>query len=150
MMTDDAHIRLDKTLVLKGLVSSRARAQTLIKEGKVSVNGHIITETDCNVRETDTILLLGEDIPWVSRGGLKLQHALTHWNIDPKGKIALDIGASTGGFTDVLLSSGAKKVYALDVGHGQLAEKLKNDPRVIKYGGCAYQGYFFVGFYGTY
>jgi 23S rRNA (cytidine1920-2'-O)/16S rRNA (cytidine1409-2'-O)-methyltransferase len=95
------------------------------------VNGKSITASDHNVRETDTILLLGEDIPWVSRGGCKLEHALVYWGIDAEGKVALDIGASTGGFTDVLLSRGVKKVYALDVGHGQLAEKLQNDPRVV-------------------
>jgi 23S rRNA (cytidine1920-2'-O)/16S rRNA (cytidine1409-2'-O)-methyltransferase len=131
MMEGDTNIRLDKVLVRNGLVSSRARAQILIKEGKVSVNGSIKTESDHNVHENDTVLLLSEDIPWVSRGGLKLEHALAHWGIDARGKVALDIGASTGGFTDVLLSRGAKKVYALDVGHGQLAEKLKNDPRVV-------------------
>lgn len=131
-MTDDDHrVRLDKALVLRGLVSSRTRAVLLIKEEKVSVNGSIVIEPDHNVREEDTILLVGEDIPWVSRGGLKLEHALFHWNINVEGKVALDIGASTGGFTDVLLSRGAKKVYALDVGHSQLAEKLKNDPRVV-------------------
>jgi 23S rRNA (cytidine1920-2'-O)/16S rRNA (cytidine1409-2'-O)-methyltransferase len=130
-MIADAHIRLDKALVLRGLVPSRARAQALITEGKVSVNGKSITASDHNVRETDTVLLLGEDIPWVSRGGCKLEHALVHWGIDTEGKVALDIGASTGGFTDVLLSRGAKKVYALDVGHEQLAEKLQNDPRVV-------------------
>jgi 23S rRNA (cytidine1920-2'-O)/16S rRNA (cytidine1409-2'-O)-methyltransferase len=131
IMTADMYVRLDKALVLRVLVPSRARAQALIKEGKVSVNEKIITEPDHNVRETDTLILLGEDIRWVSRGGLKLEHALAHWNINVEGKVALDIGASTGGFTDVLLSSGAKKVYALDVGHGQLAEKLVNDPRVV-------------------
>lgn len=130
-MTADIHVRLDKALVLRALVPSRARAQTLIKEGKVSLNGKIVTESDHNVRETDALLLLGEDIRWVSRGGLKLEHALAHWGMNVVGKVALDIGASTGGFTDVLLSSGAKKVYALDVGHAQLAEKLINDPRVV-------------------
>jgi 23S rRNA (cytidine1920-2'-O)/16S rRNA (cytidine1409-2'-O)-methyltransferase len=130
-MTPETDLRLDKALVLRGLAPSRARAQVLIKEEKVSVNGKISRESDRTIHETDMILLLGDDIPWVSRGGLKLAHALAHFNIDPQGKVALDIGASTGGFTDVLLSLGAKKVYALDVGHGQLAEKLQNDPRVI-------------------
>lgn len=130
-MSDDPRIRLDKTLVLQGLASSRARAQALIAEEKVSVNGMVVTDADRSMLQTDVVLLLGEDIPWVSRGGLKLDHALTSWNIDVRNKVVLDIGASTGGFTDVLLSRGAKKVYALDVGHGQLVEKLKNDPRVV-------------------
>jgi 23S rRNA (cytidine1920-2'-O)/16S rRNA (cytidine1409-2'-O)-methyltransferase len=122
--------RLDKALVLRGTVTSRARAQTLIAEGKVSVNGKVEVEPDRTVKADDTILLLEADFPWVSRGGLKLAHALDHWHIDPTGKVALDVGASTGGFTDVLLARGVKKVYALDVGHDQLAAKLKNDPRV--------------------
>ncbi len=75
--------------------------------------------------------LRGRDHPWVSRGGVKLAHALDHFGIDPAGAVALDIGASTGGFTDVLLSRGARRVYAVDVGHGQLAWKLRNDPRVV-------------------
>ncbi len=128
---DETALRLDKALVLQKLVPSRTRAVMLIKDGGVSVNGKIIIEPDHNIAETDIILLVTEDIPWVSRGGLKLDHALSHWNIDVVGKTVLDIGASTGGFTDVLLSRGAKKVYALDVGHGQLAEKLKKDPRVV-------------------
>lgn len=130
-MVPDGYLRLDKALVLRKLVSSRTRAQALITEGKVSVNGHMTVESDLAVRDIDTIILLGADIPWVSRGGLKLAHALTHWGIDVTGKIVLDIGASTGGFTDVLLSAGAEKVYALDVGHGQIVEKLKNNPRVV-------------------
>ncbi len=124
-------LRLDKALVLRGTVSSRARAQALIAEGKVSVNGKAVLEPDRAVTAKDIILLLEEDFPWVSRGGLKLLHALDHWRIDPRGKVALDIGASTGGFTDVLLAKGARKIYALDVGHGQLAKKFNNDPRVV-------------------
>lgn len=130
-MSPDGHMRLDKALVLRGFVPSRARAQALISEGKVSVNDTITIEADHVISPTDTIQLLGEDFPWVSRGGLKLAHALTHWGINVEGKVVLDIGASTGGFTDVLLSAGAAKVYALDVGHGQLVDKLKNDPRVV-------------------
>lgn len=130
MATEDS-LRLDKALVLGGYVPSRARAQKLITEGKVSVNGIIATESDRMVANGDAISLLGEDFPWVSRGGIKLEHALRHWHIDPKGMVVLDIGASTGGFTDVLLTHGAQRVYALDVGHNQLAEKLAKDPRVV-------------------
>lgn len=130
-MVQEHSSRLDKALVERAVVSSRARAQTLIAEGKVSVNGKVVMESDHLVTALDAIVLLEADFPWVSRGGLKLAHALDYWHIDPKGFVALDIGASTGGFTDVLLARGAAKVYALDVGHDQLAEKIKNDPRVV-------------------
>lgn len=123
--------RLDKELVSRGLVQSRARAQVLIKEEGVLVNDICVTESDALIKTEDHISLTKADIPWVSRAGLKLEHALEYWYIDPKGKTVLDIGASTGGFTDVLLSRGAAKVYALDVGQGQLVEKLRNDPRVV-------------------
>ncbi len=124
-------VRLDKALVLRKLVSSRTRATTLIKDRKITLNNSVVSSPDFLISPSDTVLMLGEDIPWVSRAGLKLAHALDYWHIDPKGKVVLDIGASTGGFTEVLLSHGAKKVYALDVGHGQLAEKLRGDPRVV-------------------
>lgn len=124
-------VRLDKALVLRNLVQSRARAVALIEAGAVAVNGVVIAFPDHLVASLDDVVLLGVDIPWVSRAALKLAHALDEWQIDPKGKVVLDVGASTGGFTEVLLSRGAKKVYALDVGHGQLAEKLANDPRVV-------------------
>lgn len=124
-------LRLDRALVERGYAASRTRAQALIAEGKVAINGALVEEGDARVGPRDKITLLGEDLKWVSRAGLKLEYALTHWRIDVKGKVALDIGASTGGFTDVLLESGAKKVYALDVGHSQLAEKLKKDRRVV-------------------
>lgn len=131
-MTRDADTsRLDKELVARGLVESRTRAQTLLAEGNVFVNGILVIKSGTLVKESDEISLIKADIPWASRAGLKLEQALDYWHIDPKGKIILDIGASTGGFTDVLLSCGAKKVYALDVGHGQLVEKLRNDPRVV-------------------
>jgi 23S rRNA (cytidine1920-2'-O)/16S rRNA (cytidine1409-2'-O)-methyltransferase len=123
-------VRLDSTLVLRGLVSSRARGAALIAGGHVAVGKAVVDDKSFLVSETDTVSLLKADLEWVSRAALKLTHALDHWHIDPGGKVALDIGASTGGFTEVLLSRGAKKVYALDVGHGQLAEKLVNDPRV--------------------
>lgn len=128
---DEDGIRLDKALVDRGLVPSRARAQSLIRSRGVKVNGKIVSEKDFVTDEEADIVLVIEDLRWVSRGGLKLAHALQFWHIDVKNKIALDIGASTGGFTDVLLNLGAKKVYALDVGRGQLAPKLLTDPRVI-------------------
>lgn len=124
-------MRLDKALVERGIVSSRTRAQTLLAGGGIAIAGVIETDGSRTVTARDKIELHGADIRWVSRAGLKLEHALTHWKIAVKGKVALDIGASTGGFTDVLLARGAKKVYALDVGHGQLAKKLVADPRVI-------------------
>lgn len=123
--------RLDKELVARGLVESRARAQMLITEGSVLVNGISVTKSGALVAAADRITLSNEDVSWVSRAGAKLERALDHWHIDPNGKTILDIGASTGGFTDVLLSRGAKKVYALDVGHGQLATKLRHDARVV-------------------
>lgn len=127
----DHLIRLDKALVARGLVSSRTRAQALITKGGVAMNGKMVTERDRLVVDSDEITLLFSDVEWVSRAGLKLEHALRYWNIDVEGKTVLDIGASTGGFTDVLLAGGAAKVYALDVGHEQLAEKLRADPRVV-------------------
>ena len=123
--------RLDKALVSRGLVLSRERAKTLIKKGSVMVKGVIITEPSFVVEAETELALTEEDIPWVSRSGVKLAHVLELWKIDPKGFACLDIGASTGGFTEVLLAGGAKKVYAVDVGHGQLHEKLRNDPRVV-------------------
>lgn len=124
-------IRLDIALVKRGLVSSRVRGAALIKEGNVTVNGVAIKDKSFLLKDVDVIMLLKKDIQWVSRGALKLEHALDHWKIDPKGKTIIDVGASTGGFTEVLLSRGAKKAYALDVGHGQLAPKLLESPRVI-------------------
>jgi len=123
--------RLDKLLVEKGLIQSRKRARDLILENGVSVSGQIINKPDVQIDIKTQIEIHKQDIPWVSRGGLKLEKAIKLWNIKPKGWVCLDVGASTGGFTDVLLTYEAKKVYSLDVGHGQLAEKLKNDPRVI-------------------
>lgn len=124
-------IRIDKLLVLKKLVQSRERACLLIQEGKVFVNGELTNKPSAKVNKDADVKIKGEDIPWVSRGGLKLEKALDVWKIDPKGWICLDVGASTGGFTDVLLSKGVKKVYAVDVGHNQLAEKLRNNPKVV-------------------
>lgn len=123
--------RLDRALVSRGLVSSRTRATALIKEGGVRVDGVVIKEPDFSVETTMELALKSQELAWVSRGALKLLHALDRFKIDPKGKIAIDVGASTGGFTEALLSRGAKRVYALDVGRGQLAKKLSEDPRVI-------------------
>ena len=123
--------RLDKALVLRKLVLSRERAKVLIKKGSVRVSGQIITLPSHEVSEGDLLELLEADIPWVSRSAIKLDHALTLWGIDPSGLVCLDIGASTGGFTEVLLSRGAARVYAVDVGHDQLHEKLRSDKRVI-------------------
>ena len=130
-MHGENEIRLDKALVSRKLVSSRARAQTLIKEGKVTVDGNVVTEPDFDIRDIHELKLLNSDIVWVSRAGLKLDHVFTRYEIDLKGKVVLDIGASAGGFTDVVLTRGAAKVYALDVGHGQLVAKIKNDKRVV-------------------
>ena len=123
--------RLDKTLVTRGLVASRERAKTLIKHGSVLISGTAVKEPSYEVGSDEEITLTEQDIPWVSRSGVKLAHALTLWGIDPKGFVCIDIGASTGGFSEVLLTHGAKKVYAIDVGHGQLHEKLRNDERIV-------------------
>ena len=126
-----AKARADKLLVERGLVETRAKAQALIMAGKVFSADRRIAKAGDLVAEDAPLEVKGQDHPWVSRGGLKLAHALAHFGLDPKGAIAIDVGASTGGFTDVLLAHGAAKVYAVDVGHGQLAWKLRNDPRVI-------------------
>ncbi|HYA43678.1 MAG TPA: TlyA family RNA methyltransferase [Syntrophobacteraceae bacterium] len=123
--------RLDKLLVDKGLAPTRERAQSLVLAAKVLVNGHIVTKAGQRVPEDSEIRIVGDAIPYVSRGGLKLEHAIRSFSIQVSGRTAMDVGASTGGFTDCLLSFGAHKVYAVDVGYGQLALKLRNDPRVI-------------------
>ncbi len=122
--------RLDKRLVALGLAESRERAQALILAGQVVVGDHAATKAGQLVDEAAEIRLKGEPLPWVSRGGFKLAHALDHFAIDVAGADALDVGASTGGFTDVLLQRGAARVCAVDVGRNQLAWKLRNDPRV--------------------
>lgn len=123
--------RLDIILFKRGLVSSRERAKALIMEGKVSVNGVPITKAGLIVNKDVKIILKSEDIPYVSRGGLKLEAALKYFKINLEGLIAMDVGSSTGGFTDCMLQNGAKKVYCIDVGYGQLSWQLRNDPRVI-------------------
>jgi 23S rRNA (cytidine1920-2'-O)/16S rRNA (cytidine1409-2'-O)-methyltransferase len=123
--------RADKLLVERGLIESRAKAQALIMAGKVYSADRRIAKAGDLVADDTPLEVKGQDHPWVSRGGLKLAHALAHFALDPKGAVAIDVGASTGGFTDVLLSMGAARVHAVDVGHGQLAWKLRNDPRVV-------------------
>ncbi len=123
--------RLDKLLYEKGLTQSREQAKRLILAGKVLVNEQKIDKAGTPVANDAEIRVLGQEHPYVGRGGLKLEKALQEFQIDPTGHVAIDVGASTGGFTDCLLQHGAKKVYAIDVGHGQLAWKLLNDPRVI-------------------
>lgn len=122
--------RLDKLLVTRGLTSSRERAQALILAGKVLVEEQKLEKAGALVAEDAAIRLLGEDLRYVSRGGLKLEKALEHWNLNVEGKHCLDVGASTGGFTDCLLQHGAAHVTALDTGYGQIAMKLRQDPRV--------------------
>lgn len=122
--------RLDQLLVDRGLAPSRERARALILAGDVTVNGQPAGKAGTAVASDAEIVLRTPDHPWVGRGGLKLAHALDAFGIDPAGITALDIGASTGGFTDVLLQRGATRVVALDVGHNQLDWKVRNDPRV--------------------
>jgi 23S rRNA (cytidine1920-2'-O)/16S rRNA (cytidine1409-2'-O)-methyltransferase len=123
-------MRLDALLVHKGLVESREKARALILAGQVDVGGHGAHKAGTLVDVHADVRVIGPDHPWVSRGGLKLAHALDTFGIDVTGCLALDIGASTGGFSDVLLQRGARHVVALDVGHGQLHWKLRQDPRV--------------------
>src|SRR4051812_41652030 len=124
-------VRLDQLVFDKGLAPSRERARALILAGQVSVAGHPATKAGMAVDADAAVTLLAPDHPYVGRGGLKLAHALDTFHIDVTGREALDIGASTGGFTDVLLQRGAARVVALDVGHGQLDWTIRNDPRVV-------------------
>jgi 23S rRNA (cytidine1920-2'-O)/16S rRNA (cytidine1409-2'-O)-methyltransferase len=123
--------RLDVALVGRGLVASRERAQRLILAGLVDVDGMRVDKAGTLVPLGAKLEVRGDDNPFVSRGGLKLDHALRVFNVDPAGRTAMDVGASTGGFTDCLLQRGARKVYAVDVGYGQLDFKLRQDPRVV-------------------
>jgi 23S rRNA (cytidine1920-2'-O)/16S rRNA (cytidine1409-2'-O)-methyltransferase len=123
-------IRLDKLLLERGLTSSRERAQALILAGKVLVGGQKIEKAGTGVDAEADIRLLGEDLKYVGRGGLKLEKALEHWHIDVTDKLCLDVGASTGGFTDCLLQHGASRVIAVDTGHGQIDFRLRQDARV--------------------
>jgi len=123
-------LRLDKLLVDRGLAASRERAQALILAGKVLVNDQKLEKAGAQVESEAVLRLLGEDLKYVSRGGLKLERALEYWHVDVGGKLCLDVGASTGGFTDCLLQHGAARVIAVDTGYGQMDFKLRQDPRV--------------------
>jgi 23S rRNA (cytidine1920-2'-O)/16S rRNA (cytidine1409-2'-O)-methyltransferase len=123
-------LRLDKLLVERGLAASRERAQALILGGKVLVDEQKVDKAGAQVAEDVGIRLLGEDLKYVSRGGLKLERALDHWQIEVGGKVCLDVGASTGGFTDCLLQRGAARVIAVDTGYGQMDFQLRQNPRV--------------------
>ncbi len=124
-------VRLDRLLAERGLVESRARAEALILAGRVEVDGVRAEKPGTPVSETADLRVESPPYPWVSRGGVKLDAALTVFGIDPPSRVCLDVGASTGGFTDVLLSRGAQRVYAVDVGYGQLHARLRSDPRVV-------------------
>src|SRR5580698_5265153 len=123
-------MRLDKLLLARQLVSTREKAQALILAGRVLVNEQKIDKPGSAVAEDAALRILGDDLRYVSRGGFKLEGALQHWKIDLTGRFCLDIGASTGGFTDCMLQHGAAKVLAIDTGYGQIAQKLRDDPRV--------------------
>ena len=123
--------RLDQLLVERGLAETRARAQALVLAGEVWSGEKRLDKPGLRLTDLAPLRVKGRDHPYVSRGGIKLDHGLAYFGFDPRDKVALDIGASTGGFTDVLLSRGAKRVFAVDVGHGQLAWKLRQDPRVV-------------------
>ena len=124
-------VRLDHLVVESGLAPSRERARALILAGQVSVNGRLQTKAGTPIDPSSEVALIAPDHPYVGRGGVKLAHALDTFGIAVEGREALDIGASTGGFTDVLLKRGATRVVALDVGHGQIDWTLRNDPRVL-------------------
>jgi 23S rRNA (cytidine1920-2'-O)/16S rRNA (cytidine1409-2'-O)-methyltransferase len=124
-------VRLDQLLVDRGLVESRTKAQAVIMAGLVYSGEQKLTSSGAKLDADTAITLRGQPHPWVSRGGLKLEHGLKHFGFEAKDRICVDVGSSTGGFTDVLLTNGAAKVYAVDVGYGQLAHKLRIDPRVV-------------------
>ncbi len=123
--------RADQMLVARGLAESRARAQALIMAGKVFSGDRVVGKAGDLLADDAALSVRGQDHPWASRGGLKLDHGLQHFGLSPMDRVCLDVGVSTGGFTDVLLANGAAKVHAVDVGHGQLAWKLRSDPRVV-------------------
>lgn len=123
-------IRLDKALVDQGFAASRERAQALILAGRVLVGEQRVDKPGTPIAAEAVLRLMGDDLRYVGRGGLKLERALTHWAIDPTGLACIDVGASTGGFTDCLLQHGARSVLAVDTGYGQIAEKFRADPRV--------------------
>jgi len=123
-------VRLDKLLMDRGLAETRSKALALVMSGSVSVDGRVVTKAGNEVN-SDADIELKETMPYVGRGALKLEAALDAFKVDPAGKVAVDVGASTGGFTELMLERGALKVYALDVGHGQLHYRLRRNPRVI-------------------
>ena len=123
-------VRLDKLLVQNGLVTSRERAQALILAGRVLVNEQKIEKAGAAVPEDAAIRVLGQELRYVSRGGLKLEHALAHWKVDLTGRCCVDIGTSTGGFSDCMLQHGAAEVFAIDTGYGQIHARLRQDPRI--------------------
>ena len=123
--------RADQALVERGLADSRTRAQALILAGKVFSGDHRVAKAGDPIAAETPLVVRGQDHPWVSRGGVKLDHALNAFALSPAGLVCLDLGASTGGFTDVLLARGAARVHAVDVGQGQLAWRLRTDPRVV-------------------
>ena len=123
--------RVDQLLVERGLAESRAKAQALVMAGLVFSGEKRVDKPGAALAAEAPLSVKGKPHPWVSRGGVKLAHALEHFGVDPTGWICLDVGASTGGFTEVLLAKGAAKVYAIDVGHGQLDWKLREDKRVV-------------------
>jgi 23S rRNA (cytidine1920-2'-O)/16S rRNA (cytidine1409-2'-O)-methyltransferase len=126
-----ARLRVDQALVERGLVESRTRAQALIMAGLVYAGDRKILKSGETIADASALIVKGRDHPWVSRGGIKLAHGLAHFGLSPEGRTAIDVGASTGGFTDVLLTGGAARVYAVDSGTNQLAWKLRADPRVV-------------------
>ena len=130
-MASTPKIRADRLLHERGLADSRTRAQALILAGKVFWAARRIDKPGEMLAADAVPEVRGADHPWVSRGGVKLAHGLQHFGLSPAGRVCLDVGASTGGFTDVLLANGAARVHAVDVGHGQLAWQLRNDPRVV-------------------
>ena len=123
--------RLDVALVERGLAETRSKAQSLIMARRVTVNGQYVDKAGAGVGGDDEVAIVALEHPWVGRGGMKLAHALAELAIDVRDKVCADVGASTGGFTDVLLKNGARRVYAIDVGYGQLDASLRNDPRVV-------------------
>lgn len=130
MKQNPKDIRLDKLLLERGLVPTRERAQALILAGSVLVDDQKISKAGTLVSSSAELRLLGEDLKYVSRGGVKLEHALDYWQINVNARVCLDVGTSTGGFTDCLLQRGAARVICVDTGHGQIAFKLRQDPRV--------------------
>ena len=124
-------MRVDQALVDRGLVESRTKAQAMIMAGLVFSGEKKILKSGDQIKDDQPLDVRGKEHPWVSRGGLKLAHGLSHFPISVEGRVVADVGASTGGFTDVALTNGAKKVYAIDVGHGQLAWKIRQDDRVV-------------------